>query len=210
MTRSEFLPRPDAATEEHAALLGQITLALRASGCLVLGEPDAGETPVTMSVDLDYPARIMTLVEVLRAHAIAPSSQEAPLPLFIEPPPQRPRRHSPLHDVPGLHTRLLLAADLERRFFVAANPIDHDTPATFAGRTIAGHHIERILATGWHVWEHDRDDEEAPVEILVGFTPEHFLRYVCFEREAYAEEAGHRHALAERPWSRSDAPDRAG
>ncbi len=206
MTRSDFSPPPDPATEEHAALLGGITRALQASGCLVLQTPDPGPTPVVISVDLGYPARFMTLVDVLRARAASPSPFGVAPALFLEPPPPRPQSDSWLPDVPGLYTRLLLAVDLERRLFIAANPLDHETPATFGNRTIAAHHVERILATGWYVWEHDRDDEEDPVEILVGFTPEHFLRYVCFEREAFAEEAGHRHALAERPWSRKDAP----
>ena len=51
MTRSEFPCLPDAATEEHAALLDLVTIALRASGWLAVPTPDPGAATVACIVN---------------------------------------------------------------------------------------------------------------------------------------------------------------
>lgn len=206
MTRSEFpIPR-DAATEDHAALLAFIRKAAEASGAFTVYAGEPGFTPSRISFTTRQRPRVDTLAQVLRARAASDAPAGGTPSLFLEPAPPRPPSENWMRDLPGLYIHLLFAVDLERRLFIAGNPLDHQTPDTFANRTIAARHVDRILETGWHVWEHDRDDEEDRVEILVGFTAPNFLRYVDFERDAFAEEAGHRHALAERPWSPDGSP----
>jgi hypothetical protein len=95
-------------------------------------------------------------------------------------------------------TTLSIAIDVDRGVFVGMDPLDCDGAAEIERLRASRQHVDRALATGWHAWERDRADEGERVEILVGFTAGNFLRYVCFEREAPAEEAGERHALAER------------
>lgn len=100
----------------------------------------------------------------------------------------------------GLYATLLLGIDLDRGFFVGADPLLHSPvePRTFVD--FKKRHVDLILKNGWHEWEREQTSPETdgPIEVLVGGTSASFLRYVRFEREALGEDQGHRQLLAER------------
>jgi len=182
----------------RSSLVSAVRSALELSGCRIVGSGPPGRTPLPITFDTPGGERVHILVYAVRAPLADAGATTGQVPQQPAEPPAAIRCDE--HGAPAM---LLLAVDLERRVFIGADPMLHETTACVAERRIAARHCDRVLAGGWHAWEHDRDDEEDPVEILVGFTGANFLRYVCFERDAFAEEAGHRHALAERPWSRA-------
>jgi hypothetical protein len=101
----------------------------------------------------------------------------------------------------GIYVTLLLAMDPERRFFLAADPVLHSPMPRALALPYEQSHVDAILEKGWCTWERDPDDEDGdhgPIEILIGFTPEHFVQHVIFERAALGEDAGHREWVAER------------
>lgn len=109
-----------------------------------------------------------------------------------------PKEHELWQDPYGLYTTLLIGINPERRFFVAADPVLHSPTKFFISLEFKEREAELISHRGWHVWERERFNDEDPVEVLVGGTPEQFLKYIRFEREALGEDQGHRMLLAER------------
>ena len=115
--------------------------------------------------------------------------------------------HEIWQDPFGLYTTLFCGINPEHRFFVGADPVLHSPTKFFISLEFKQHHVEAILASGWHVWERERINQpHEPVEVLVGGTPESFLRYVMFEREALGEDQGHRQLLAETIVRTGDQP----
>src|SRR5215208_3232886 len=107
--------------------------------------------------------------------------------------------HELWQDPFGLYTTLLVGINTEQGFFVGFDPVLHNPTKQFISLEYKQHHVDRVLADGWHVWERERKSApEEPVEVLVGGTPGSFLSYVQLEREALGEDQGHRQLLAER------------
>nr|WP_128797625.1 hypothetical protein [Corallococcus coralloides] len=98
-----------------------------------------------------------------------------------------------------LYTTLFCGIDPERGHFVGADPVLHNPTPFSRSIEYKEHHSQAILRHGWYCWEREFNGApETPVEVLVGGTANHFLRYVRFEREALGEDQGHRQLLAER------------
>lgn len=124
--------------------------------------------------------------------------------------------HELWQDPYGIYTTLLLGIDVERGFFVGADPVLHNPTKMPVSLTFSHLDMRTIRANGWHTWEWERepeDDDPDGIEIewvktLVGGTQEALLRYIRFEREAYGEDQGHRHLLAERAGSEMSARHR--
>jgi hypothetical protein len=105
----------------------------------------------------------------------------------------------------GLYTTLFIGINPERGFFVGVDPVVHNPTRFFISLEFKESHVESILKEGWFAWERQKRTERLldPVEVLVGGTPDAFLRYIRLEREALGEDQGHRQWLAEK---RLDAP----
>ncbi len=113
--------------------------------------------------------------------------------------PDDKRLHALWQDPYLLYTTLFCGIDPKRGIFVGADPELHNPTRFFISIEFKDHHVEAIERQGWHSWERDhRAGDDKPVEILVGGTAKHFLRYIQFEREALREDQGHRQLLAER------------
>lgn len=107
--------------------------------------------------------------------------------------------HELWQDPRGLNTTLLLGINFEQAFFVGADPILHSPTKMGVSIRFRQKDVDAILGRGWQAWERERrPQDERPVEVLVGGRQQMFLRYVRFEREALAEDQGHRQLLAER------------
>ena len=107
--------------------------------------------------------------------------------------------HELWQDPFGLYTTLLVGIDPEEGFFVSADPILHSPTRFFISLEFKQNHVDEILGRRWHVWERERrGGSDDPAEVLVGGTPESFLRCIRFEREVLGEDQGHRQLVGER------------
>lgn len=122
--------------------------------------------------------------------------------------------HQIWQDPYGIYVTLFLGINPELGFFVAADPVLHSPTRFSVSVEFKDAHVSQILGKQWYAWERDRrggiqrpkrkraqhvvgGEGEPLFEVLVGGTPENFLRLVRFEREALGEEPGERHYLAE-------------
>jgi hypothetical protein len=109
--------------------------------------------------------------------------------------------HEIWQDPYGLYVTLLVGINPEMGFFVAADPVLR-SPTRFSVSVEFKHkQVETILKTKWFAWERERrpgkKQDEPLFEALLGGTADQFLRLIRFEREAWGEEPGERHYLAE-------------
>jgi hypothetical protein len=109
-----------------------------------------------------------------------------------------------------LITTIFVGIDLDRRIFVAADPL-MNTPAPMS-RSIEfkRHNVEQILSESWAAWERDRLpaktrsrpsyplNEDVRTEVLVGGRQERFLDLIVLERIARGLDPGERHLVADK------------
>jgi hypothetical protein len=110
--------------------------------------------------------------------------------------------HEIWQDPFGLYVTLLVGINPELRFFVAADPVLRNPTRFSVSVEFKEKQVQEVLKNGWGAWERERRPgkkaaEEPLFEALVGGTVDQFLRLVRFEREAWGEEPGERHYLAE-------------
>ena len=110
--------------------------------------------------------------------------------------------HEVWQDPYGLYVTLLVGINPQAGFFVAADPVLR-TPTRFSVSVeFKESRVQEILERKWIAWERERRPgkktlDEPLFEALVGGTSNQFLRLVRFEREAWGEQPGERHYLAE-------------
>jgi hypothetical protein len=109
--------------------------------------------------------------------------------------------HEIWQDPYGLYVTLLLGINPELGFFVAADPVLRNPTRFSVSVEFKDKQVDTILETKWFAWERVRQrgtkQDDPLFEALVGGTSDQFLRLIRFEREAWAEEPGERHFLAE-------------
>lgn len=110
--------------------------------------------------------------------------------------------HEIWQDPYGLYVTLLLGINPESGFFVAADPVLRSPTRFSVSVEFKDKQVEALLQTKWIAWERERRPgkkalDEPLFEALVGGTADQLLRLVRFEREAWGEEPGERHYLAE-------------
>jgi hypothetical protein len=109
--------------------------------------------------------------------------------------------HEIWQDPYGLYVTLLVGINTELGFFVAADPIIRSPTRFSVSVEFKDKQAETILERKWFAWERERRpgkrQDEPLFEALVGGTSDQFLRLIRFEREAWGEEPGERHYLAE-------------
>jgi hypothetical protein len=110
--------------------------------------------------------------------------------------------HEIWQDPFGLYVTLLVGINPQRRFFVAADPLLRNPTRFSVSVEFKEKQVQDILKNRWVAWERERRPgkkaaEEPLFEALVGGTADQFLRLIRFEREAWGEEPGERHYLAE-------------
>lgn len=111
-------------------------------------------------------------------------------------------------DPSALITTIFLGIDLERRIFVAADPL-MNTPAPMSRSVeFKRRHVEQILEEGWLAWERDRRpartrdrpsyrlDEDLRTEVLVGGRQDRLLDLIVLERIARGLDPGERSLVA--------------
>jgi hypothetical protein len=110
--------------------------------------------------------------------------------------------HKVWQDPYGLYVTLLVGINPELGLFVAADPVLRNPTRFSVSVEFKDAQAEDILKSHWVAWERERRPgkkaaEEPLFEALVGGTADQFLRLIRFEREAWGEEPGERHYLAE-------------
>ncbi len=102
---------------------------------------------------------------------------------------------------------LMFGVHLEEKLFIACDPEMHRWTRFFRSVEFKSSDLALAKQKGWHGWERERSiarrrlvmpRESFQTEILLGFRPEHFLRYVAFERIATGEDPGERLLLADK------------
>jgi hypothetical protein len=110
--------------------------------------------------------------------------------------------HEIWQDPYGLYVTLLVGINPEMEFFVAADPVLRSPTRFSVSVEFKEEQMQEILKKKWIAWERERRPgkktlDEPLFEALIGGTADQFLRLVRFEREAWGEEPGERHYLAE-------------
>lgn len=110
--------------------------------------------------------------------------------------------HEIWQDPYGLYVTLLVGINPEKGFFVAADPVLRNPTRFSVSVEFKEERVQEILKKKWIAWERERRPgkktlDEPLFEPLIGGTADQFLRLVRFEREAWGEEPGERHYLAE-------------
>lgn len=110
--------------------------------------------------------------------------------------------HEIWQDPYGLYVTLLVGINPQMGFFVAADPVIRNPTRFSVSVEFKDKQAHTILQKKWLAWERERRPgkktrDEPLFEALVGGTADQFLRLIRFEREAWGEEPGERHYLAE-------------
>jgi hypothetical protein len=117
------------------------------------------------------------------------------------------RYHHLYFDRNGKKVTLMFGVHLEMGLFVGVDPRVH-SPTWFSSSVeFKTAELEQASSIGWHGWERERSDarrklnrpqENLLTETVVAFRPDHFLRYVEFERLASGLDCGERLVLSDR------------
>ena len=183
-------------------LLGFILSSLQTSGCRILRHSDAGEAPFRISFEAPDGERIGIIAYAFFANSKPTKNRPADEHRFqVKYGPKTGELHELWQDPFELYTTLFFGINLEEGFFVGADPVLHSPTRFFISVELKQHHVDQILKEGWHAWERQKRSGgglEEPVEVMVGGTAKHFLRYVRFERTAKGLDTGHRGLLADK------------
>jgi hypothetical protein len=107
-------------------------------------------------------------------------------------------------------TTIFLGIDLERRVFVAADPLMNTPSPMSRSIEFKKHHVEDILRHCWWAWERDRRqprtrdrptpdiDEDTRIQVLVGGKQDRIYDLITLERLAIGLDPGERHLLADK------------
>jgi hypothetical protein len=187
---------------QKAPLLDFIVSALESSGCRILHTSDPGEAPFRISFEAPDGERLGILAYAFLANSRPTRNRPRDEHRFqVKYGPKTGELHQLWQDPFSLYTTLFLGINLERGFFVAADPILHSPTRFFISVEFKEEHVESILDRGWYAWERQKRSSKGldePVEVMVGGTREHVLRYVRFERAAKGLDTGHRDLLADK------------
>jgi len=195
---------------ESQPLLDFIIAALRDARCALLHAPKADTAPFHFSIEMPTGERIGLIAYAFRAHPRASSGRRSKVHHFqVSYGAKTGDDHELWLDPLGLHVTLLLGIDPELGLFVGADPVFHSPIEFPTSIAFTQTQVARILKQGFHAWQREPlrgNDENAPIEVLVGGVAGSFLQYVLFEREAFREDQGHRHLLADRVPRTSASP----
>jgi hypothetical protein len=196
-------------SRDRQPLIDFIVEGLRGTGCRLLYIPPANVAPFRFTFETPAGERLGIIAYAFLANRKLTKNRPTDEHRFqVKYGSKGDGKPQPLFDDPyNLYTTLFLGINPNEGFFVAADPWLHNPTKFFISIEFKQDEADTVLSRGWHAWERDRrSGTDEPVEVLVGGTLEHFLRYVYFERAALREDQGHRHWLAENIASVSSFP----
>lgn len=110
----------------------------------------------------------------------------------------------------GVTTTIFIGIDLERKLFVAGDPLMNNPSPMSRSIEFKAHHVDQILETGWTAWERERREAKTitrrafellpdiRTEILIGGRQERLLDLILLERVAQGLDPGERHLIADK------------
>lgn len=185
----------------RAPLLEFIEGGLRDTGCALIQSSPADEAPFRISFVTPWGERMGIIAYAFTANARPTRNRPSDEHRFqVKYGTKDGRLHTLWQDPFGLYTTLFLGINVEGGFFVGADPVLNSPTRFFISKEFKQAHVDEIQAHGWNAWEREQRREYIgdPVEVLVGGTREHLLRYTLFEREVRGEDQGHRQLVADR------------
>lgn len=193
-------------------LIEWIVDALHECGCMVLHTPDPTEAPYRFVFTTPQGERVGIVVYAFLANNKVIKNRPRDEHRFqIKYGSDFSGLHKIWQDPFGLYTTLFLGINPEDGFFVAADPVVHNPTRFSVSVEFKQEHVDEILDSGWAAWERQKHEggrrgaSDQPVEVLVGGTAKNFLRLTKLERDAFGEDAGTRHWLAENQFHPKDA-----
>lgn len=187
--------------QDRAPLIRFMVDALEKQGCRVIHRPPANTAPFRITFETPQGERAGIVAYAFLANNKEIKNRPKDEHRFqIKYGSDFERLHEIWQDPYGLYTTLLLGINTEMGFFVAADPVLRNPTRFSVSVEFKNSHAEAILKQKWLAWEreHRADSSDEPLfEVLVAGTADQFLRLIRFEREAWGEEPGERHYLAE-------------
>jgi hypothetical protein len=184
---------------DRSPLVEFIQGALESSGCRLLHVPDAGRAPFRFTFETPEGDRMGIIAYAFLANSRPTKNRPSDEHRFqLKYGKKDGAEHVLWQDPFSLYTTLLVGIDLDLGLFVGFDPVLHSPTKFFISLEFKRHNADQILSDGWSWWERERRTREEPVEVVVGGRRSNFLRYVRFERDAWAESQGHRALVAER------------
>lgn len=191
-------------SSDREPLIRFIAEGLESHGCRLIYVPPADSAPFRFVFDSPHGERIGII-----AYAFFANNK-----LIKNRPPDEHRfqikyggdlagHHEIWQDPYQLYVTLLLGINPEWNFFVAADPVLRSPTRFSVSVEFKEEQARAILEKKWLAWERERRpgkraSEDPLFEVLIGGTRDQLLRLIRFEREAWGEEPGERHFLAER------------
>lgn len=186
--------------KDREPLLAFMLDALRAEGCRILNSSSPKEAPFRITFETPEGERLGIVAYAFLANNKLTKNRPADEHRFqLKYGSDDKELHHFWQDPYGLYTTLLVGINPDLGFFVGADPVLHSPSRFYISIEFKQNHVDEILKRGWHTWERQRRKAGEPIEVLVGGTSKAFLSYIRFEREAFAEDQGHRQMIAEHP-----------
>jgi hypothetical protein len=110
----------------------------------------------------------------------------------------------------GVITTVFVGIDLERKVFVALDPLMNRPSPMSRSVEFKSENVEQILAEGWCAWERDRREAKTTTrrsfellpdirtEVLIGGRQDRLLDLILMERVAHGLDPGERHLIADK------------
>ncbi len=186
----------------RAPLLAFIQDALESCGCTLLHASPGNEAPFRLTFEAPDGERMGILAYAFLANSRATRNRPANEHRFQLKYGSKDGNLHPLWQDPyQLYTTLLVGINPQLGLFIGVDPVLHSPTRFFISIEFKDRDVQAIISEGWASWERAKRGPggiDEPVEVLIGGTPAHFLRYVRFERAAKGLDAGHRALLADK------------
>ena len=113
-------------------------------------------------------------------------------------------------DLLGVTTTIFVGIDLQRKLFIAAEPLMNNPSPMSRSVEFKAENVEHIQTAGWSAWERERRDAKTTTrrafellpdvrtEILIGGRQERLLDLILLERVARGLDPGERHLIADK------------
>jgi hypothetical protein len=190
-------------SSDREPLIRFVIEALEKQGCHIIYKPPATSAPFRFTFDTPHGERIGIVAYAFLANNKVIRNRPADEHRFqIKYGGDLSGLHEIWQDPYGLYVTLLLGINPEMGLFVAADPMLRNPTRFSVSVEFKNQQARAILDKKWLAWERERRPgkrtlDEPLFEVLIGGTPDQLLRLIRFEREAWGEEPGERHFLAE-------------
>ena len=189
-------------------VLKAITDALEHSGARILKAPSPSEAPFQYLIEAPDGERVSLVCYAFLANKYKQAGRPKDEHRFqLKYGSSFDEYHDIFIDPQRQVVTLMFGVHLDEGIFVAVDPSMHNP--TWFSRSVEfkSAHCIKARRSGWVGWERERSTVRRKVEMpnlnsqtetILGFTPNHFLRYVFFERLATGMDTGERLFLLER------------